>query len=610
MTAIKILDLNNAKRDLDHIAAVATSTASSATDRLGHIKPTLYAALLKIGYAVPVAYTSGLVMTLGTQTVEYNDIVYAPLMSQLPFTTSGAFEASKFRVVQGVTFEDLTALNTAFRSSTVNRKLLERVSVADLGGDSTGGDDCLDALMAAWDEADEVWLTKGIWRFDEMIEPPEGKALRLAVGAFPKRFATHSASKDPLVWIKNRSSGVIGPGQSLARFITENRCPRGIIRIGHKDMTESHANVTWCTAWGFSVQGRQAYGLTGSDADAEEAGAGIPNDPDVGLYLPNPQIGDIASYFHEIGRIQIMDVNKGLHLHGWANANMISRLQGYRIGNVHSPDAAGDCFIHVDGALDLNIDKAFLHFSPNTTGLRVDEYDNTGNGGAVHTPYANEIHGLIFEQGGPNAYGAKITAGTGSNYSIRSNCALGDQLFAGFHASNTLEPINGSNYSRGRSLPERIGLDQSAAGEAQEKVRYLKYTSMSEGATYKIVDLPVGAGFGAMIELEFYATAGAGINFQGGGKVVYTLQRTAAGTLTAHALLSRYSGSVAPCVPIISGGICTIAFKVADNGTGTSVFGLGITVKVMSAFNNSGEPTWYTTETVSGTDGTPLSASI
>lgn len=41
MPAITISDLNNAKLDADHIAAVATSTAPTATDRLGGVKTTM-----------------------------------------------------------------------------------------------------------------------------------------------------------------------------------------------------------------------------------------------------------------------------------------------------------------------------------------------------------------------------------------------------------------------------------------------------------------------------------------------------------------------------------------------------------------------------------------
>lgn len=45
MPAITIQDLNNAKTDVDHIAAIATSTALTATDRLGHTKLTVLGAV-------------------------------------------------------------------------------------------------------------------------------------------------------------------------------------------------------------------------------------------------------------------------------------------------------------------------------------------------------------------------------------------------------------------------------------------------------------------------------------------------------------------------------------------------------------------------------------
>lgn len=48
MTAITISDLNNAKTDVDHIAAIATSTSLTATDRLGHTKPTMAGAAVII----------------------------------------------------------------------------------------------------------------------------------------------------------------------------------------------------------------------------------------------------------------------------------------------------------------------------------------------------------------------------------------------------------------------------------------------------------------------------------------------------------------------------------------------------------------------------------
>lgn len=136
MPAITIPDLNNAKVDVDHIAKVANSPELTATDRLGHTKRTLAGidalamerieendalaadqraqiqasadtVLGSLGYEVPVAYVSGLVMERQSQTVTYNGQTYAPIVGELPFTTTGIFETSKFRLIQGVSGADL-----------------------------------------------------------------------------------------------------------------------------------------------------------------------------------------------------------------------------------------------------------------------------------------------------------------------------------------------------------------------------------------------------------------------------------------------------------------------------------------------------------------------
>lgn len=100
---VTIPDLENAKLDCETIAAVATSTDETVEDRLGNEKLTLTGAILRIGYAAPVVYTNGLSMTSGIQTVEHDDAIYAAKPSEVPFTTSGTFEASKFLLLDSST---------------------------------------------------------------------------------------------------------------------------------------------------------------------------------------------------------------------------------------------------------------------------------------------------------------------------------------------------------------------------------------------------------------------------------------------------------------------------------------------------------------------------
>ena len=159
MTAITIADLSNARFDVDHIAALATSTAPTATDRLGNVKKTLSgvtAAMLasaaavqgSIGYLPPVAYAAGLSMTLAAQTVSYAAQTYAPILSMVPFTTSGTFESAKFRLIQGVAAIDLAApggaglVNTiALGSGLVQRSVEDvlRDSLSIKAGGAIGG---------------------------------------------------------------------------------------------------------------------------------------------------------------------------------------------------------------------------------------------------------------------------------------------------------------------------------------------------------------------------------------------------------------------------------------------------------------------------------------
>ena len=89
------------------------------TDRLGVNRRTVEGisaaadvVLGGLGYAPPVAYASGISLTLTTQTVEYSGEVYAPKVASLPFTTSTwATDSAKFRIIQGVTSAELSSSN-------------------------------------------------------------------------------------------------------------------------------------------------------------------------------------------------------------------------------------------------------------------------------------------------------------------------------------------------------------------------------------------------------------------------------------------------------------------------------------------------------------------
>lgn len=63
--------------------------------------------VLSAGYLPPVPYTAGISMTLALQTVQRGEVTYAPLIERLPFVTGIEFDATAWRVVQGVTSAQL-----------------------------------------------------------------------------------------------------------------------------------------------------------------------------------------------------------------------------------------------------------------------------------------------------------------------------------------------------------------------------------------------------------------------------------------------------------------------------------------------------------------------
>lgn len=103
-------DFDNAELDLQTISEVTNNSGyldPTTTNRTGAILDTLIGALSKLGYQPPVAYTGGISFSGAgdvTKTIDNSGTIYAPLPSEIPFTTSGTWgtDESKFFVVQGV----------------------------------------------------------------------------------------------------------------------------------------------------------------------------------------------------------------------------------------------------------------------------------------------------------------------------------------------------------------------------------------------------------------------------------------------------------------------------------------------------------------------------
>ncbi len=150
MSAITISDLNNAKIDVDHVAAVATSLELTATDRLGHLKKTLAGAI----YAISGITNRGAWVTATAYAIK--DIVSNAgtwYVCVIAHTSSGSFgtdEPTKWRVYQGIIAGDLAADDGTqlighkypdiyALATTLDQWMNRRISIWDYIGDDYDG---------------------------------------------------------------------------------------------------------------------------------------------------------------------------------------------------------------------------------------------------------------------------------------------------------------------------------------------------------------------------------------------------------------------------------------------------------------------------------------
>jgi len=131
---VTVLQLQNAALDAQTLAQIAMVgyAADTTTNRDGDTLNTVQGQLKLLGYIPPIAYAGAISFGAleGTKTVERLGIVYAPVVSSLPFTTSGTWvgdDDAKFVVVQvgSVSAADISASVTGLSATDVNAALQE-----------------------------------------------------------------------------------------------------------------------------------------------------------------------------------------------------------------------------------------------------------------------------------------------------------------------------------------------------------------------------------------------------------------------------------------------------------------------------------------------------
>jgi hypothetical protein len=290
--------------------------------------------------------------------------------------------------------------------------------------------DCSASIAAAHLACDHVIVTEGKYIVGAMVELGLGgvgqRGIECLAGVEFAR--TNTGITTPMFWLKADNVFLIGAGLGACVISTAARCPDGIVLLGHRDMATSHANVNNCVLDGFRIAGSTTYGQTTGN-------------PDVAVKLCNPQLNGLASYFHRVKNIRAQAVNYGFLLQGYANGNQLDSLEGWYIGN--STLSSDRAFIYLQGAQENQLPSFFFHFSPGSTGVKVENYDNTATpGGALHVPVWNRITGICEQDPTPSG-GKGIAANSntaGANYNtltVSDNCPTND-LGATFLLNNTV----------------------------------------------------------------------------------------------------------------------------------------------------------------------------
>lgn len=140
---ISSAELAGLKPDIATIDDVVESSLDTTVTKSGKVRNTLTGQLKLLGYQPPVTYAGSIAFTTndGTKTVDEAGVIYAPLPSALPFTTSGTFiddDDARFVVVQGVTGNNFGAfglreLTLAQSVSLIIANLGDAVIISDRG---------------------------------------------------------------------------------------------------------------------------------------------------------------------------------------------------------------------------------------------------------------------------------------------------------------------------------------------------------------------------------------------------------------------------------------------------------------------------------------------
>lgn len=402
-------------------------------------------------------------------------------------------------------------------------------------------------------------VPSGIFIVNATIEVNQGQVLELENGATLIK-KSNSNNTNPVVWLKSSHGVLRGHNRMTSSIQSERETPFGVVCLGYLGMTDTIAkNVLYCTIVDIGIFGHVNGGKTEGTSSLV-------------LNLANPQIDNMASYFHSLDRLYIAKGNVGLMLEGYANANIIGDIQFYKVGdNKLTNDNGAIVLKNTDGKapLDNIINGIFHHTSTNADTLVFD-----GNS------FYNSLTNINSEQGGPLARWINQKNSTDLNVP-RGNIITGiDNVSGSISRSDAFLNAN-TIIARSSMHTSSLTLKTLTSSESiiSNKLHFNEVTSensitkkflargLSENKSYKIleIDLVSNKGMTGIIDFSLQTDGSVDSFIQSySGQITIKVNLAGIPTIT--------KGSITETLPtyFVSGVIGTkiyIGVKLATNGT-------------------------------------------
>ena len=403
-------------------------------------------------------------------------------------------------------------------------------------------------------------IVKGRYKVDGTIEVKQNQILELMQDTTIYKSA-ESNNTDPVVWLKSNYAVLRGVNKRGSIIQSMKETPFGVVCLGYKGMNDVVGkNVLYATI--------SEVGIIGHKNGGNETGV-----QSVALGLFNPQVSELASYFHTIRTIFIANANIGILFDGWANANIVDDVQFINTGNNKWLNGGALVFRLSSNKepLDNIISNIFHHQSNNADTL---VFEN----GGMYSTFTN----IVSEQGGTLARWVKEFA-TSTNFARNniitgiSNVASGNNVSADFYKNNSV--------TNGRTIyTNSIASVKSETDDAKIKTLSLgndlatKFGSftmnapITENTAYKAFDVK-------MQEYQYYRSyiVEMNVNFyspissiRGSQKAIFSIDFGRYENETTVKLLNAVGTKQFIITPIINGYSVAFGFRTGNNGTSTT----------------------------------------